>query len=94
MVSLVELLKEVQNGPKAIFLAGPAGSGKSTFVKYNIPNLKVINIDDTYEELLKKAGLDKPKSEFTSDELSQSSKLMGQARRETTSKLKSAQENK
>ena len=94
MVSLVELLKEVQNGPKAIFLAGPAGSGKSTFVKNNIPNLKVINIDDTYEELLKKAGLDKPQSEFTSDELSQSSKLMGQARRETTSKLKSAQENK
>jgi len=94
MVSLVELLKEIQNGPKAIFLAGPAGSGKSTFIKNNIPNLKVINIDDTYEELLKKAGLDKPQSKFTSDELSQSSKLMGQARRETTSKLKSAQENK
>ena len=94
MVSLVELLKEIQNGPKAVFLAGPAGSGKSTFIKDNIPNLKVINIDDTYEELLKKAGLNKPQSEFTSDELSQSSKLMGQARRETTSKLKSAQESK
>ena len=62
-------------------------------VKNNIPNLKVINIDDTYEELLKKAGLDKPQSEFTSDELSQSSKLMGQARKETTAKLKAAQES-
>ena len=93
MVSLVELLKEIQSSPKAIFLAGPAGSGKSTFIKNNIPNLKVINIDDTYEELLKQAGLDKPQSTFTSDELSQSSKLMGQARKETTAKLKAAQEN-
>jgi DNA replication protein DnaC len=29
MISLVQLLKEVQDSPKAIFLAGPAGSGKS-----------------------------------------------------------------
>jgi len=92
MVSLVELLKEIQNSPKAIFLAGPAGSGKSTFIKNNIPNLKVINVDDTYEELLKQSGLDKPQSTFTSDELSQSSKLMSRARKETTSKLQSAQE--
>jgi predicted kinase len=93
MISLVDLLLENINKPKAIFLAGPAGSGKSSFIKDNIPNLKVINIDDTYEELLKKAGLDKPQSEFTSDELSQSSKLMGQARKETTAKLKDAQES-
>ena len=93
MISLLEVLNEAIARPKAIFLAGPAGSGKSTFVKNNIPNLKVINIDDTYEELLKKAGLDKPQSEFTSDELSQSSKLMGQARKETTAKLKAAQES-
>jgi predicted kinase len=92
MVSLVKLLKEIQSTPKAIFLAGPAGSGKSTFIKNNIPNLKVINVDDTYEELLKQAGLDKPQSTFTSDELSQSSKLMSKARKETTSKLQSAQE--
>ena len=95
MVSLVELLKEVQNGPKAIFLAGPGGSGKSTFIKENIPDLKIINVDDTYEELLKKAGLDKPQIDDEIEWLAtESSKLMGQARRETTSKLKSAQENK
>lgn len=92
MVSLVKLLKEIQSKPKAVFLAGPAGSGKSTFIKSNIPNLKVINVDDTYEELLKQAGLDKPQSTFTSDELSQSSKLMSKARKETTAKLQSAQE--
>ena len=92
MISLVDLLLENLKKPKAVFLAGPAGSGKSSFIKNNIPNLKVINIDDTYEELLKKSGLDKPQSEFTSDELSQSAKLMGQARKETTVKLKNAQE--
>ena len=92
MISLVDLLLENINKPKAIFLAGPAGSGKSSFIKENIPDLKIINVDDTYEELLKKAELDKPQSEFTSDELSQSSKLMSQARKETTSKLKNAQE--
>jgi hypothetical protein len=27
MISLVQLLKEIQDKPKAIFLAGPAGSG-------------------------------------------------------------------
>ena len=32
MVSLIKLLKEIQNKPKAIFLAGPAGSGKSTLI--------------------------------------------------------------
>ena len=57
MISLLEVLNEAIARPKAIFLAGPAGSGKSTFVKNNIPNLKVINIDDTYEELLKKSRL-------------------------------------
>ena len=57
MISLVDLLLENINKPKAIFLAGPAGSGKSSFIKDNIPNLKVINIDDTYEELLKKSRI-------------------------------------
>ena len=93
MISLVELLKEISSTPKAVFLAGPAGSGKSTFVKNNIPNLKVINIDDTYEELLKKAGLDRPQSEFTSDELSQSSQLMSKAREKTQIKFETAKKN-
>lgn len=92
MISLLQLLKEVQGKPKAIFLAGPAGSGKTTFVKKYLPGLKVINIDDTYEELLKTAGLDKPQSEFTADELSQSAKLMGQARKETASKFEKSKE--
>lgn len=92
MIKLTEILKEK---PKAIFLAGPAGSGKSTFVKQYLANkpLKVINIDDSYEELLKKAGLDKPQSGFTADELSQASKLMGQAQKATREKFEDAMRN-
>ena len=35
MISLVQLLKEVQGNPKAIIMAGAAGAGKSTFVSGN-----------------------------------------------------------
>ena len=44
--------------PQAIFMAGPAGAGKS-FVSKSLPlsKFQVINIDDTYEELLKKSGI-------------------------------------
>jgi dephospho-CoA kinase len=58
MISLVQLLKEMQDSPKAIFLAGPAGSGKSYISSQLIPNtFTVINSDDTYEELLKASGI-------------------------------------
>ena len=33
MISLVQLLTEASSAPKAIFLAGPAGSGKSYISK-------------------------------------------------------------
>ena len=35
MVSLIQLLKEIQGGNKAIIMAGAAGSGKTTFVTGN-----------------------------------------------------------
>ena len=58
MISLVQLLKEVQEKPKAIFLAGPAGSGKSYISKQIIPqSYEIINSDDTYEMLLKTSGI-------------------------------------
>ena len=87
MISLIEMLKEIQAGPKAIFLAGPAGSGKSTISKQIIPsNYIVINVDDTYEALLKSSGIGMNQKDFTPDELSQAAKLMGQARKVTTVK--------
>ena len=87
MIKLLDLLLEATNRPKAIFLAGPAGSGKSYTAKQIIPSsLKVINVDDTYEELLKAAGLGTKIADFSQAELSQAAKLMGQAQKATKEK--------
>jgi predicted kinase len=40
MIKLLDILKEVKSGKKAIIMAGGAGSGKSTFVKQIEPDLK------------------------------------------------------
>lgn len=94
MISLVQLLKEIQSSPKAIFLAGPAGSGKSYMSKLLIPDgFQTINSDDTYEELLIASGIGLKQKDFTPDQLSQASKLQAQARKVTQDKYeKSIQE--
>jgi len=94
MISLVQLLKEIQNKPHAIFLAGPAGSGKSYMSKQLIPSsLTVINSDDTYEEMLKASGLGMKQKDFTPDQLSQASKMQAQARKTTQDKLSQSIQN-
>ena len=95
MISLVQLLKEMQDSPKAIFLAGPAGSGKSYISSQLIPNtFTVINSDDTYEELLKASGIGLKQKDFTPDQLSQAAKLQAQARKVTQSKYEKLIANK
>ena len=87
MIKLLDLLLEATTKPKAIFLAGPAGSGKSYVSKQLLPsNLKVINVDDTYVELLKAAGLGTKIADFSQAQLSQAAKLMGQAQKATKEK--------
>ena len=87
MIKLLDLLKEAKGKPKAIFMAGPAGSGKTFVSAQLIPkNLTVINVDDTYEELLKAAGLGMKIADFDQDQLSQAAKLMGQAQKATKEK--------
>jgi predicted AAA+ superfamily ATPase len=56
MIKLRTLLNEINGeGPKAIFMAGPAGAGKSFILKkLNIEGFKTINVDDDFEELLQK----------------------------------------
>jgi pantothenate kinase-related protein Tda10 len=39
MIGLISLLKEIQGKPKAIFMAGPAGSGKS-FISQTISSFQ------------------------------------------------------
>ena len=87
MIKLMDLLLEVSTKPKAIFLAGPAGSGKTYISKQLIPsNLTVINVDDTYEELLKAAGLGTKIADFSQDQLSQAAQIMGRAQKATKEK--------
>ena len=87
MIKLLDLLLEAANKPKAIFLSGPAGSGKTYITKQLIPSgLTVINVDDTYEELLRAAGLGTKIADFSQDQLSQAAKLMGQAQKATKEK--------
>lgn len=87
MIKLMDLLLEAAAKPKAIFLAGPAGSGKTYVSKQLIPSdLTVINVDDTYEELLKAAGLGTKLADFSQDQLSQAAKLMSQAQKATKEK--------
>ena len=77
--------------PQAIFMAGPAGAGKS-FVSKSLPlsKFKIINIDDSYEELLKAAGIGTKIKDFTPDELSQAAKLMAVAQKTTKEKYTQA----
>ena len=94
MIGLISLLKEIQGKPKAIFMAGPAGSGKSTVSKQLIPSdFKTINVDDTYEELLKSSGIGMKLTKMSPDELKKAGELMGQARKTTDLKYKEAAAN-
>ena len=66
MVSLSELLQEANGKPKAIFMAGPAGSGKSTIIKELIPSyFTTLNIDDEYEKLLTTSGMGMAQKDFS-----------------------------
>lgn len=94
MIKLLDLLKEATSSPKAIFLAGPAGAGKS-FISKQLPlsGFKTINVDDTYEELLKSSGLGMSQKDFGPEELSQAAKLMGQAQKITKEKYTTSVES-
>ena len=80
--------------PQAIFMAGPAGAGKS-FVSKSLPLSKfhVINVDDTYEELLKASGLGMRQKDFDPEQLSQAGKLMATAQKATKEKYAKALAN-
>jgi predicted kinase len=92
MIKLFDILQEITGKPKAIFLAGPAGSGKTYTLKQLLPveKYEVINVDDTYEELLKSSGLGTNLKDFGPEELSQAAKLMGRAQGATKEKYAKA----
>jgi len=91
MIGLVSLLKEIQGKPKAIFMAGPAGSGKSYISSKLVPSdFTTINVDDTYEALLKASGIGMKLAQMSPDELKKAGELMGQARKATDTKYQDA----
>ena len=58
MISLYNLIKEQIEGPKAIILAGAPGAGKGYVLSgLNLDGIKVLNVDNAYIELLKKANI-------------------------------------
>ena len=91
MIGLISLLKEIQGKPKAIFMAGPAGSGKSYISSKLVPSdFTTINVDDTYEALLKASGIGMKLAQMSPDELKKAGELMGQARKATDTKYQDA----
>jgi hypothetical protein len=50
-------------------------------------DFNTINVDDTYEELLKSSGIGMKLANMSPDELKKSGELMGQARKTTDAKL-------
>ena len=72
MQSFKTFLDEGVNDPaifKAVFLAGGPGSGKSFIVgKTGLPQLgfRVVNSDDSFEHMMKKAGLKMDKEDIFS----------------------------
>ena len=85
MIKLSSLLLEITSKPIAVFLAGSAGAGKSTFRRQFLDSLSdftILNIDDEYEPLLKKAGLPLDFRQFKgSEDLSAAGSAMAQAQK-------------
>ena len=83
MISLVQLLKEAQGSPKAVILAGAPGAGKGYILRgLDLGGLKVMNVDDIYVPLLKKANVSLDLKNATPEERSEQAKQMAAANKQ------------
>ena len=83
MISLVQLLREAQGSPKAVILAGAPGAGKGYILRgLDLGGLKVMNVDDIYINLLKKANVSLDLKNATPEERSEQAKQMAVANKE------------
>ena len=83
MISLVQLLNEVEGKPKAIILAGAPGAGKGYVLKgLNLGGLKIMNIDNTFISMLKQANVSLDLKNATPEERSEQAKAMAAANKE------------
>ena len=88
MISLMQLLKEVQGRPVAILLAGAPGAGKGSILQdLDLSGLKTLNLDDTINALSKTDGFTLNQKAADAEDRSKFMKAMAQA----TKKLKGEQ---
>lgn len=88
MISLMQLLKEVQGRPVAILLAGAPGAGKGSVLRdLDLSGLKTLNLDDTIAALSKTDGFTLNQKAADAEDRSKFMRAMAQA----TKKLKGEQ---
>ena len=81
-------LREAQGQPKAIILSGAPGAGKGYVLNgLNLDNIKVLNVDNTYIELLKQANVSLDLKNSTPEERSKQAIAMAQANKEFKGKV-------
>ena len=95
MISLTQLLKEVQGNPKAIILAGAPGAGKGYVLKgLDLGGLKIMNVDNIFINKLKQANVSLDLKNATPEERSKSAKAMAAANKEFKGELQSVIDGK
>jgi len=88
MIKLYDLLTEQVNAPKAIILAGAPGAGKGYVLSgLDLSNLKVLNVDNTYIDLLKKANVSLDLKNASPEDRSEAAKAMAAANKEFKGKV-------
>ena len=81
MISLYNLIKEQVERPKAIILAGAPGAGKGSILSgLNLGDIKVLNVDNAYIELLKKANVSLDLKNAGPEDRSEAAKAMAAAK--------------
>jgi len=95
MIKLYDLLIEQVNGPKAIILAGAPGAGRGYILRgLNLDNLQVLNVDNAYVELLKKANVSLDLKNASPEERRKQAIAMAAANKEFKGKVAATIEGK
>ena len=96
MISLIQLLKEATDSPKAVILAGAPGAGKSSIVGDIISGmgLKTLNIDDYFIKNLKDADVSLDLKKGGPEERSKAAIAMQAAQKTYSAELSQEIENK
>ena len=95
MISLVQLLNEIEGKPKAIILAGAPGAGKGYVLKgLDLGGLKILNIDNTFINMLKQANVTLDLKNATPEERSKQAAAMAAANKEFKGELQNVIDGK